>query len=108
MYVYKNAPYYNGTPLIRALIKIICRVHCKGYMYICTFSVLMIGQWSVQSQVTNTSSQDSIQDGLSPDMSDYDHSSELDNDPREIHIPKTSSNFGERNTTYPAQISVLI
>ena len=49
----------------------------------------------VQSQVTNTSSQDSIQDGLSPDMSDYDHSSELDNDPREIHIPKASSNFGE-------------
>lgn len=50
----------------------------------------------IQSQVTNTSSQDSIQDGLSPDMSDYDHSSELDNDPREIHIPKTSSNLGER------------
>jgi hypothetical protein len=47
------------------------------------------------SQVTNTSSQDSIQDGLSPDMSDYDHSSELDNDPREIHIPKTSSSLGE-------------
>ena len=49
----------------------------------------------LQSQVTNTSSQDSIQDGLSPDMSDYDHSSELDNDPREIHVPKTSSSFGE-------------
>ena len=53
----------------------------------------------IQSQVTTTSSQDSIPDGgLSPDMSDYDHSSELDNDPREIHIAKTSSNFGERVT----------
>ena len=54
-----------------------------------------MGRLSYQSQVTNTSSQDSIQDGLSPDMSDYDHSSELDNDPREIHIPKTSSSLGE-------------
>ena len=54
-----------------------------------------MGRLSFQSQVTNTSSQDSIQDGLSPDMSDYDHSSELDNDPREIHIPKTSSSLGE-------------
>ena len=49
----------------------------------------------LQSQVTNTSSQDSIQEGLSPDMSDHDHSNEIDNDPREIHIPKTSSSLGE-------------
>ena len=45
--------------------------------------------------MTNTSSQDSIQEGLSPDMSDHDHSNEIDNDPREIHIPKTSSSLGE-------------
>ena len=67
-------------------------------MYICIY-IECVYDWAmvhpVQSQVTNTSSQDSIQDGLSPDMSDYDHSSELDNDPREIHVPKTSSNFGE-------------
>jgi hypothetical protein len=60
------------------------------------------------SQVTNTSSQDSIQDGLSPNMSDYDHSSELDNDPREIHIPKTSSSLGLSLTQDTKSNSILV
>ena len=79
-------------------VMLLCKPSVSPSMYLQCVYTCSVFHWAmvhpIQSQVTNTSSQDSIQDGLSPDMSDYDHSSELDNDPREIHIAKTS-NFGE-------------
>lgn len=49
---------------------------------------------SAQSQGTVGSSQDSNMDGLSPDMSDYDHSNEAEPEPREIKIRKGNSSLG--------------